>query len=761
MTDSPRKGDSSHEPEDVERQGSERIETSDEATTVGEPTVRPDATTLLTRAAELLGASTLAVAQPLFSLLGDNPVFFVAHGVTGWRLLTFALLLTLAVPAVLFVVLTAVSYVVPLVGAWAHDVVVGTLVAIILGPPIARALGLGAVLWMLTLVVLAVGATILIRRAAPARSFLRILAAAPILFVGFFLFASPASDLFTSGDDTIIPTLSGPDTAPVVWLVLDQFPMPFIVDEQGDIVAERFPNLARLAELSTWYPNATAGTVRTDVSVPAALTGTWPKWRELPVASQQPSNLFGLLGSDEYPVKAEEYVTQLCPSTICGDDRQRPDSTWADTRAVWVRYALPSSVADSFVPPIDDRWDGFGDRADGDAGSGSDVIGEARNQEDIRKLRALADENSVRFARFLEPLKQPEVHGVHYAHLFLPHEPFRYLPDGRTMDLVWGILPDDEGRWPDSEPLMRTRLQHAISQAMYADHIVGELLDALEDSGAIDDVLLVVMSDHGASTRPGMLNRTAVDRESMVDSVPIPLFIKAPGQTGGAVDERVVQQVDILPTVLYLLGIEIALHDDGSRVVLTEGQRGNIQFDGYVATHDVDTSFFDTRTLMRLTEDGLEPFPNPPKATDSPTIAWMDDVFADPSSPYILRPFEDVMGQTILETTVTALSDAPFTITLDSPAAFDNVDLGGSKLPNSVTGVITGVSQPQGLAVVVNGVVVGATETFNYDGEHRFAVLISPESLVDGPNVVSFLAVEMSNVETTPLNGWSRVTTAE
>lgn len=91
MTDSPQQGDTSDDAEVVERHGSDGLETSAVAAATADGSERPDAKTLLVRAAELLGASTLAVAQPLFSLLVDNPVFFVAHGVIGWRLLTSTL----------------------------------------------------------------------------------------------------------------------------------------------------------------------------------------------------------------------------------------------------------------------------------------------------------------------------------------------------------------------------------------------------------------------------------------------------------------------------------------------------------------------------------------------------------------------------------------------------------------------------------------------------------------------------------------------
>lgn len=674
------------------------------------------------QALELWALSAFAVAQPLLSLLGERATFFTAHRVSGAGIIWFALVLLFVVPLPLIGLEAAVAIGSRAASARLHDALVGALVAATLGPPIARAVGLGPAAWVVLMVLLAVGAAVAVNRLRVVRTLVRALAIAPLLFLFTFAVLSPASALIGGELPTPAHAADRPsEAAPVVWLVLDQFPMSLVIDEQGEIVAERLPNLARLASTSTWYPNAIAGVSQTTMAVPAALTGHWPEWGQLPVASQQPVNLFTILGTpqqtetDERNVWVEEYVTQLCPDSIC-QQASRVDSTWSDTAAVYVRYLLPERVADRFVPRIDNRWDGFGD--------GRLTADEATTGKELRDRRRAADENRVRFDRFLERLRTPDLDGVHYAHLLLPHEPLHYLPDGRIAPLGFQVHPDDEGRWPDDEATMQARLQRYIAQTMFADHLVGQLLDTLEEAGTLDETLVVVMSDHGASTRPGMLNKSIDDRSSNTDTAPVPLFIKAPGQTTAEVDERVAQHVDVLPTVLDILGFDPERFDfDG--VPLTEQHR-----DVWAA-----------RVPAVLTEDGLDEFAPVPAATESPTIPWITGLFPDPSDPY--RVGTDATRVGTAPTTPEVSQEV--TATLDQAELYDNVSLDAATIPANVTGVIEGGSVGSAVAVVVNGTIAGAGRSFHFE-DHRFSVLVDPRYFVEGHNEIALLLLDDGDV---------------
>jgi hypothetical protein len=61
-----------------------------------------------------------------------------------------------------------------------------------------------------------------------------------------------------------------------VVFALDELPLASLLDTQGHIDASNFPNLAWLAERSTWYRNATGTTQWTRDAFPSMLTGRWP-----------------------------------------------------------------------------------------------------------------------------------------------------------------------------------------------------------------------------------------------------------------------------------------------------------------------------------------------------------------------------------------------------------------------------------------------------------------------------------------------------
>src|SRR3954449_2992603 len=86
----------------------------------------------------------------------------------------------------------------------------------------------------------------------------------------------------------------GPPSAerrpPVVFVVFDEFPADDLLRPDGTIDAERFPNFAKLASISTWFPNAHTVYDSTFGAVPAILDGRLPHSHEAAdVRSHKPS----------------------------------------------------------------------------------------------------------------------------------------------------------------------------------------------------------------------------------------------------------------------------------------------------------------------------------------------------------------------------------------------------------------------------------------------------------------------------------------
>lgn len=69
-------------------------------------------------------------------------------------------------------------------------------------------------------------------------------------------------------------TIGRPDT-PVYVVIMDELPLYALLDDSGNINAERFPAFARLQREATWFPNATAAANYTDQAVPAILASDW------------------------------------------------------------------------------------------------------------------------------------------------------------------------------------------------------------------------------------------------------------------------------------------------------------------------------------------------------------------------------------------------------------------------------------------------------------------------------------------------------
>jgi arylsulfatase A-like enzyme/tetratricopeptide (TPR) repeat protein len=89
-----------------------------------------------------------------------------------------------------------------------------------------------------------------------------------------------------------------------------------------------------------------------------------------------------------------------------------------------------------------------------------------------------------------------------------------------------------------------------------ADHIVGELIDDLKRLGVYDRALVVLLSDHGEG-----LGDHGEDEHGVLlynEAIHVPLMVKLPkSQQAGGTTARPVQLLDVAPTVLGLLGLDV------------------------------------------------------------------------------------------------------------------------------------------------------------------------------------------------------------
>jgi len=113
------------------------------------------------------------------------------------------------------------------------------------------------------------------------------------------------------------------------------------------------------------------------------------------------------------------------------------------------------------------------------------------------------------------------------------------------------------GQTPLSELDFQLLRQLYRAEVSFADELVGIILDWLEADGVLDDTLVVVVGDHGENIGDhGLMEHQLCLYESLLR---IPLILRLPGKfEGGARRHEPVQLVDLLPTVLDLMGVSKA-----------------------------------------------------------------------------------------------------------------------------------------------------------------------------------------------------------
>jgi hypothetical protein len=654
------------------------------------------------RALELMGLVSLVIVVPMVSLIGENPNFLIAHGVDGWGLVLYVLALVL-VPMLVVIGIDQLLRLLPeTLEAWGRALLRGLLVGILAVQLLDGIISLGLPAAAVIGAVATVAATWCYLRFPVASALSRAAFLAAVVIVVVFLGFSPASALLETEPELVAVDPGGSSTS-VVWLVFDQLPLSLLIDANGDIDERRYPNFAALADSSTWYTRATTVASNTALALPAALSGDLPDYESLPVVSQFPTNLFTLL-APTHRVRAYETFTQLCPDSVCLADQEsdaEQPSIVEDSWVVMVRSSLPGDVADTLVPEFGTTWAGFGSLAA--ASMDVTIADEAVSLAELREKRHRGDDRE-RFEEFLSGLSDADGAALDYIHLEKPHEPLLFLPDGRTHGNCPCFITDDEGRWP-AGAMVEHWMHRYLLQTMYVDRMLGEVMAEMRAAGTWDRSVLVVMSDHGASILPGTHNRV-LGEENAVDLLPVPLFIREPGQAG-RLDDRPVQILDVLPTVLDLLGMPPIAGIEGQSLV-----------SGDPVDPTVDLADFQWQTW----EGDLDP-------RRSRMIQRREALVPDPDDLYAFGPNGEMVGSEHGE----VAGASGHTIALDAPA---ELPPGTSTLTQShFAGTINGPDAPIDVAVTLDGLVVGVGTTFALEGSWRVALMLDP-ALIEGGGAV-------------------------
>jgi hypothetical protein len=686
------------------------------------------ALTPLRRLAELLALTAFAVAQPILDVTGRSPDFFLYRRATAGQLRALLVLVVLGPPLWLWLVERAVGA----RSAVAERTLHLTFVAVLFG---LLAVEAGKHAHVAAGVPLAAGATVtgcalavLFARRPWVRQTLQYATPAPLVFALLFVVTTPAGALVrpAAGHGTIRAVAT--KRPPIVMVLLDEFPLTALLDAHGAVDARLFPNFARLAATSHWYPNATGVGGWTPYAAPAVLTGRYPRKAVAPSYVEHPENLFTLLAGT-YDVHAYESVTQLCPPRVCsGVPAGRPTglgALLADTMGVvrGIASPYPSAAlnADAFVEEV-----GEATRA-----------GAAQRGTLAPNFRfdATTANQPERFTSFLGSLTRSERPTLSYLHLLMPHTPWRYLPSGRSYPQPPDTFPVSRfiERFPNrviaAEPALAAfGKQRLLLQLAYTDGLLGQLLDTLRDNGTFDESLVVVTADHGEGLDPGAHWRW-MDEHSAPDLGWVPLFVKTPGEHAPKVDRRDERQVDVLPTIADVLDVHVPWTVDGVSVLAparTGGTKRWYDVPGHAVT--VATKAPPSRGLASVV---------------APAARSAGDLFGvGPLAPYVGRPVDS--------------------LDVGSPAApvatlgvdVGHVRLGGGTVPAYLWGAL---DRPAGettrwLLAAVNGHVAGTAFAMKSvrDGRWYFQGMVDDGYFEEGRNDVTLYAVEGTTLHPLP-----------
>lgn len=104
--------------------------------------------------------------------------------------------------------------------------------------------------------------------------------------------------------------------------------------------------------------------------------------------------------------------------------------------------------------------------------------------------------------------------------------------------------------FPDSKIKLYDAEKQTVNNAVkYADFALGQFLDELENSGLMDESIVLVVADHDA--------RVMGDSLVPIERFHVPGFIISK-EVGVKLDENIVSHIDLGPTLLSLLGLELA-----------------------------------------------------------------------------------------------------------------------------------------------------------------------------------------------------------
>ena len=217
----------------------------------------------------------LVIAWPVYDLLSRYPAFFVVRQATPADILFLVFALSLVLPLLLAGLQVFSRRIQPKVGAALHGVTI-FLLFVLLGHLIANELD-STIFVTLWATLIALGLFIFYVKTQAGKLFLSFLTPAIAIVPCLFLLDANIRPLLQPTQAVRTQSsLKSEARTPLLMIVFDEFPTNALLDTDGLIDDNRFPNFSALSKEAYWYPNATTVATSTVLAIPAILTGRYP-----------------------------------------------------------------------------------------------------------------------------------------------------------------------------------------------------------------------------------------------------------------------------------------------------------------------------------------------------------------------------------------------------------------------------------------------------------------------------------------------------
>ncbi len=684
--------------------------------------------------------AAFALAQPLFNLLSENPEFFAARGATAGEIILLAVLMVLVPPAVLIAIELLAGLVSDRLRQGLHLAFIALLAAVVFVQALKRAVDASDAVLIVLALALGAAAAALYARAEPVRSFLSVLTPAPLVFLILFLFISPVHKLTLQGEASA-KSISGSSRAPVVILGLDELPTTSLLGPDGKIDARRFPGFAELAGGATWFRNAHSIYDSTSKAWPAIMDGDYPEKDSLPTSSDHPNSIFAILGKS-HVMNVSEEATTVCPRSLCKDTRldepfaDRLKSMVDDLSLVYAHVVAPPGI-EKDLTSVSETWGDFEGGAGGQGAKAEPDAEPTKGEPDTQPAKGGGDDppntrenlqgnRNNRLDEWIESIRATRRPSLNFKHVLLPHVPWQYLPDGKQYRRVASepIPGISRQTYNDEGQLEQLQLRHLL-QLGFADLEVQKLIRRLKRIGIYDDALIIVAADHGVSFKLGQFDRRTMNRSNIDEIAPVPLFVKAPGQQKGRIDDSIVETTDILPTIADVLNLKLPAKVDGRSAFSADVR----------ARREVKMLKRDLSGWVRLSQAQLD---REKREELAEKLRLFGTGAEGPDRVYRVGPNQELIGRRAV-----AAGDSQGKASIVGAGELRNVDRKSPTVPAWITGRVSGGAPPREIAIGVNGTVRGVGRTFRLatGGGELFGVMVPESSLRQGRNRVEVFEV--------------------